>query len=74
VERVVHNALAIDCGCRAIYFVPSANHLRSVRAGLAFSGQADPPLTLLSAMKEILDFSLIVPPACEKNQRLLGVN
>jgi hypothetical protein len=54
--------------------VPSVNHLPSVRAGLAFSGEADPPLTLLSAMKEISDFSLIVPPACEKNQRLLGVN
>jgi hypothetical protein len=52
VERVVHNAFAKLRLCR-VTIVPSAIHLPSVRAlhgepstGLAFSGEADPPLTL----------------------------
>jgi hypothetical protein len=62
----------MECSHEAKYLCLRRLILPSVRAGLAFSGEADPPLTLLSAMKELLDFSLIVPPACEKNQRLLG--
>jgi len=46
VERVVLNALAKECGSAARYLRFRRLALPSVRAGLAFSGEADPPLKM----------------------------
>jgi hypothetical protein len=44
VECVVLNALPNEMRLSRLIFAPSAFCLPSVRAGLAFSGEADPPL------------------------------